>query len=72
MKKLLFAIFFGLLLTVARASDDDEDRGRGRGRGRGRDDDDDVSAIPEASTYAALGFVGLVAGITIYKHRKNN
>jgi|NOAtaT_7_FD_contig_51_5676372_length_909_multi_3_in_0_out_0_2 hypothetical protein len=71
MKKLLFAIFFGLCLTVARASDDDEDRGRGRGRGRD-DDDEVVTVVPEPSTYAAIGFVTVAVAFTVYRNKRKS
>ena len=64
MKKVLIAILFGLFLTVARA-DDDEDRGRGRDR----DCDNTSSPIPEASTYAAIGFVTAAVAFTVYKNK---
>lgn len=49
-----------------------DDEGENRGRGRGRDDEDEVvSAIPETSTYAAIGFMSVVVGTVLWNKRRN-
>lgn len=56
------------MFTAFASDDENENRGRGRGRDR---DDDDVTAIPETSTYAAIGFMGVVVGAVLWNKRLN-
>jgi hypothetical protein len=71
MKKFLILLFLSssMLTTFA---DEYEYEDHGRGRGRGRDHDDYSCVIPEPSTYAAIGFMGLVVGTVIWNKKRKN
>ena len=71
MKKFLILLFLSSAMMTTFA-DEYEYEDRGRGRVRGRYHDDYSCVVPEPSTYAAIGFMGLVVGTVIWNKKRKN
>lgn len=66
MKKILTVLVLSLSMLTAFADNDENEN-----RGRNHDNDDYACVIPETSTYAAIGFMGVVVGTVMWNKRRN-
>lgn len=64
MKKILTVLILSLSMLTAFADNDENEN-------HGRENDNYVSVIPETSTYAAIGFMGVVVGTVMWNKRRN-